>query len=221
MSIEVAGTASFAVGAAVVTFFAPCSYALLPGYVAYYVAAVDAERAPLAGALLRGLAATVGVFVTFGVLSAVAIGAGAALERILPVIEPLVGVSLIVIGAYVLYTGTLSMHVLLPERRSSFFGFVLFGAAYAVAATACVLPLFLAIVLESLTLSTGAAVTVLGAYTATFGVLMLGVTVATAVGQGLSAGRLTRYNELGMRIAGAVLVLAGAGQLYVAATYAY
>lgn len=221
MSIDVAGTASFAVGAAVVTFFAPCSYALLPGYVAYYVATVDAERAPLAGALFRGVAATAGVFVTFGVLSAIAIGAGAALERLLPLIEPVVGVSLLVIGGYVLYTGTLSVHVVLPERRSSILGFALFGAAYAVAATACVLPLFLAIVLESLTLSTGAAVSVLAAYTATFGMLMLGVTVMTAVGQGLSAGRLAKYNAVGMRIAGAVLVLAGAGQLYVAATYTY
>ena len=221
MSVEVAGTASFAIGAAVMTFFAPCSYALLPGYVAYYVASVDAERAPLAGALVRGAAATAGVFVTFGVLSAIAVGAGQALEQLLPVIEPLVGISLIGIGAYVVYSGTISMHMVLPDRRSSVLGFGLFGAAYALAATACVLPLFLSVVLDSLTRSASETVTVLGAYTVTFGSLMLGITVATAVGQGLSAGRFAKYNDIAIRVAGLVLMVAGAGQLYVAATYSF
>ncbi len=220
MSVDIA-TVSFAIGAAVLTFFAPCAYALLPGYVAYYVAAVDADSAPLAGALVRGSAATAGVFLTFGILSAVAVGAGQLLERLLPIVEPLVGASLIVIGAYVIYTGTLSLHVALPERRSSVLGFGLFGAAYALAATACVLPLFLSIVIDSVTMSPTETATVLGAYMITFGVLMLGTTVATAVGQGVSAGRLAKYNDVTIRIAGAMLVIAGVGQLYVAATYSY
>ncbi len=221
MSVDITGTASFAVGAAILTFFAPCAYALLPGYVAYYVAAVDADTAPLAGALVRGGAATVGVFVTFGVLTAVAVGAGAVLEQLLPIIEPMVGVSLLLLGAYIVYAGGFSMHVDLPERGASVLSFGLFGAAYALAATACVLPLFLSVVIDSLTMSMGATITVLGAYTVTFGVLMLGVTVATAVGQGLSAGRLAKYNDIAIRIAGVVLIIAGAGQIYVAATYSY
>jgi cytochrome c-type biogenesis protein len=37
---------AFAIGAGTATFFSPCVYALLPGYVSYYVASVDEERAP-------------------------------------------------------------------------------------------------------------------------------------------------------------------------------
>lgn len=221
MSLDVAGTASLALGAAVATFFAPCAYALLPGYIGYYVAAVDTDTAPLSGALVRGLAATAGVLVTFGVLSGIAIGAGEALERALPVVEPLVGIALIVVGAYVLYTGTLSLHVMLPARRASVLGFGLFGAAYALAATACVLPLFLAVVLQSLTMPAGATAAVLGTYAGTFGILMLAVTVATAVGHDVGGEKLAKHGDTITRLAGIVLIVAGIGQLYVAATYTY
>lgn len=219
--MEVAGSVAFAVGAAVATFFAPCSYALLPGYVGYYVAATDGDAAPLGGALARGLAATAGVFLTFAGLSVTAIVAGAGLERALPVLEPLVGIALIVVGASVLYSGSLSVHVVLPERNASILGFGLFGAAYAFAATACVLPLFLAIVLQSLTMPVAETVLVLGAYAATFGALMLAITVATAVGRELGAGTVAAHSRLLTRIAGAVLIVAGTAQLYVAATYTY
>lgn len=221
MTTEIAGIASLALGAAVATFFAPCAYALLPGYVGYYVAATDAETAPLSGALLRGLAATAGVFVTFGTLSVTAVIAGEALKRALPVVEPLVGIALIVVGLYVLYKGSLSLHVLLPERRASILGFGLFGAAYALAATACVLPLFLAIVLQSLTMPLAETVIVLGTYASTFAVLMFAITVTTAVGREVGASRLAAHSVLLTRIAGAVIVLAGIGQLFIAATYTY
>ena len=49
MNAELAGTASFALGAGAATFFSPCAYALLPGYVGYYAAAVD-ERGVRRGA---------------------------------------------------------------------------------------------------------------------------------------------------------------------------
>ena len=219
--MDIAGFAALAIGAALATFFAPCSYALLPGYVAYYVAATDGTSPPLGGALIRGLAATIGVFVTFGVLMGIALVAGGVIEHLLPVIEPVVGVALILAGVYLLYAGSLSLHVRLPQRSETVLGFGVFGAAYALAATACVLPLFLALVLQSLTMSAGAAAIVLGAYVGGFGVLMLAVTVATAVGYEIGAGRIAARSQLLNRLAGVVLILAGSGQLYVAATYTF
>ena len=219
--MEVAGIAAFALGAAVATFFAPCSYALLPGYVAYYVAATEGKRAPLGGALIRGIAATTGVFATFGILVGMVIIAGEAIERLLPVIEPVVGVALIVAGIYILSAGSVSFHVQLPRRSATVLGFGLFGAAYALAATACVLPLFLAIILQSLTMSAVATAIVFAAYVGGFGVLMLAVTVATAVGYEIGAGRVAAHSELLTKLAGVVLILAGSGQLYVAVTYTY
>ena len=194
---------------------------MLPGYIGYYVAATDGQNVPLGGTLLRGIAATTGVLVMFGVLSGMTILAGQALEQFLPVIEPVVGVVLILVGGYSFYAGSLTVHVQLPKRSSTVMGFGLFGAAYALAATACVLPLFLAIVLQSLTMSPHESAIVLGAYVGGFGILMMAITVATAVGYELGAGRVATHSQLLTRLAGLVMILAGSGQLYVAATYTY
>lgn len=213
---DLLGTVLFAIGAGAATFFAPCSYALLPGYVGYYVAATGEERAPLAGAASRGLAAAAGAIAVLVALSIVAIVAGAALERALPFLEYGVGIALIALGAWIVRGGTGAVHVLLPKRRATVTGFVAFGAMYALAAVACVLPLFLALALRSLTGSVAEAAIVMGSYAAGFAVLLLSVTVATAVGRELAVGRVTGHAERLVRVAGGVIVLAGVGQLYVA-----
>ncbi|MCU4975685.1 cytochrome C biogenesis protein [Halobacteria archaeon AArc-m2/3/4] len=213
---ELLGTMLFALAMGVATFFAPCSYALLPGYVGYYVAATGQEKPPLGGAVARGGAAAVGALIAFAALSAVAIVAGATLERALPFLEYGVGLGLIAVGCWVVYGGSGAVHVMLPERRASVLGFGLFGAAYSLAATACVLPLFLALVFRSLTMSPVETTLVLGSYAGGFAALMVTVTVAVAVGYNLGANRFAGSVDLFVRIAGVVLVLAGLGQLYVA-----
>lgn len=218
MSTELYGTVVFALGAGTATFFAPCVYALLPGYVGYYAAAVDGESVPLSGAFVRGLAATVGAIGVFAVLSIVALGAGELLERALPVIEPLVGLALVALGIIALWRGSLSLHVALPERRASVLGFGLFGSLYALAATACVLPLFLAVAIQSVALSPLGGALVLAAYAGSFALLVLAATVAVAIGHDALAGRLAPHGATLSRVAGVVLVLAGAGQVYLAGT---
>lgn len=217
----VTAEALFALGAGVGTFFAPCVYALLPGYVGYYVAEADGDAPPLSGALTRGVAAAAGALLTFGLLSTVALAAGELLERALPVVEPLVGVALVVLGGVILWRGTLSLHVQLPERRSTVLGFGLFGAIYALAATACVLPLFLAVAIQSLALSAVGTAIVLGAYGGAFATLLLALTVMTALGYDALAGRVTGHVGALTRVAGIVLILAGIAQLYLAVTYTY
>jgi len=210
------GEATFAFAAGVLTFFSPCVFALLPGYVGYYVGAVEAESAPLSGAVARGLAASAGALGTFAVLSVAALGATTAFERVLPVVEPLVGVLLVGLGVALLWKGTLTPAVALPERRASVLGFVAFGALYALAATACVLPLFLSITVASVGLSVTGTALVLAAYAAAFALLMLAATVAVAVGQEALLGRFAGHAHALTRAAAIVLVLAGVAQLSLA-----
>lgn len=218
MVVELYGAAAFALGAGIATFFAPCSYALLPGYVGYYVATTKDESPPMRGVLARGGAAALGVFGTFLVLSAVAIAASEFVERHLPAVEILVGLLLIGLGLAVVTGRTGSFHVALPKRRSTVLGFGLFGALYALAATACVLPLFLSVAFQSLTLSPTETAIVLGSYAGSFGVLMVVATVATAVGHDALTEKIATHTGTLTRIAGVVLVFAGIGQLYVALT---
>jgi cytochrome c-type biogenesis protein len=217
MSATLNGTTAFAFGAGVATFFSPCVYALLPGYVSYYVASVDSESAPLSGAVSRGIAASVGALGTFAVLSALALVAGEALERALPVLEYFVGGLLVLFGVLVIYKGTLSFTVVLPERQESVVGFALFGAAYALAATACVLPLFLSVSVVSFELSMAGTLLVLGAYAGAFAALMLAATITTAIGKQALVSRFAGHAGTMTRVAGVVLVIAGVVQLAIAA----
>lgn len=213
---ELATTIALAAGTAIAAFFSPCAYALLPGYVSYYVAATDRERAPLGGAIVRGIAAAAGVMVMFAILSTVAVAVGTALEPVLPVLEVLVGVALIGLGGLVLHGKHGSLSVRLPKRRSSIAGFGLFGMLYAAAAAGCIAPLFIGLVLQSLTLSIAGAVITFGIFAGVFGMLLVATTVLTALGRGIGAERATRISAYGMPIAGLVLVGAGIVQLAIA-----
>lgn len=205
----------FAVGTGVATFFSPCAYALLPGYVGYYVSATGSDRPPFSGILIRGVAATAGVFAAFGVVIAGTLLSGRSLEPVVPVFEAVVGVALVGIGVFVLVRGSLPVSVRLPQRRSTVVGFVLFGAAYAAAATACVFPVFFALVVRSLSMPPGQSVLVLGSFAGTFGVLMLSATTAAAFGHRFTTGVFAGSVERVVRLSGALIVVAGFGQLYV------
>lgn len=216
-----AGGVGLAVGAGVATFFSPCAYALLPSYVGFYLASVEHEAAPLAGAVSRGLAAAFGVLAAFALLSVAAFAASESLERHLNVLEYAVGFGLVALGLAVLAGVSIGWELRLPERRTSLAGFFGFGAVYAAAAAGCVAPVFLGVVLYSASLPSTGTFAVLGAYAVTFSALMLSATVATAVGHGVGYERVSGYRELVVKLAGVVFVVAGVLQILVAARIVY
>ncbi|OYR58311.1 cytochrome c biogenesis protein CcdA [Halorubrum halodurans] len=207
---------SFAVASGVATFFSPCAYPLLPGYVGFYVNQVDAEEVSIAGAGSRGIAAGLGVLATFAVLAGATVRVGHATLSNVTVFESLVGGLLVVFGLLVVAGRTPSISVPLPKRRASVVGFGIFGAGYALAGAGCVAPVFLAVIARAIALPTEAALLLLGTYAGVVAVLMVATTVATGMGLLTNAGRIMTHSGTLKRIAGAVMVAAGIGQLYLA-----
>lgn len=222
-------TIGFAASAGVATFFAPCAYPLLPGYVGYYISAVEGtddetdagsappqpgRRARLVGAFVRGLAASLGVLVTFAVLGAVVSLVGRPAARYLVLFEPVVGVAFVVLGALLLADRAPTIHVPLPARRTSILGFAGFGAVYALAAAGCTVPILLAIVLRALSLPAVEGLAVVVAYALGVGLMLLAATIAIAVGHDIGVRRLPGLATQATRIAGAIILLAGLAQLY-------
>lgn len=204
----------FALTAGVTTFFSPCAYPLLPGYVGFYVNSVDAESASVTGAGIRGVAAAVGVLATFAILGGATAWVGHETLSGITVFETLVGGFLVVFGLFVALDRAPSLSVSLPKRRSSVFGFGLFGAGYALAGVGCVAPIFLAVVARAIALPTETAVLVLGVYAGVVAVLMAATTVATGVGLVSNANYVMTHAGWLKRLAGVVMVVAGLGQLY-------
>ena len=204
----------FALTAGVATFFSPCAYPLLPGYVGFYVNSVDTESASVTGAGVRGLAAAIGVLATFSLLGGAAAWLGHETLSDIAIFETLVGGLLIVFGVLVALGRDPSLSLSLPQRRSSVAGFGLFGAGYALAGAGCVAPISLAVVARAITLPTEVAVLILAVYAGVVAVLMAATTVATGVGIVSNANRVMGHVGWLKRLAGAVMVIAGIGQLY-------
>ncbi|AQL41354.1 cytochrome C biogenesis protein [Halorientalis sp. IM1011] len=211
---------AFTLGTA--TFFAPCAFPLLPGYVAYYLGTSETDSAGGSRATRLGRAAGVGLLVSlgfalvYGALGLLLAAVGPRIVENIAALELVVGLALIVVGG-VMATGRFqvaTLHVPLPERRRSAAGYVLFGVVYAAAAAGCTAPLFLGVSFEAVTTGPVATVATLGAYAAGMSVLMVGVTTATALGRDTLLRRLSGATGRISRVAGAVVVLAGLVQLY-------
>lgn len=206
----------FALTAGVATFFSPCAYPLLPGYVGFYVNQVDAGDVSIVGAGTRGVAAGLGVLAMFGALSGVTVWVGHSTLANITIFESLVGGLLVVFGLLVVTGRSPSVSIPLPKRRTGVSGFGLFGAGYALAGAGCVAPIFLAVIARALTLPTDFAVLLLSTYAGTVAALMVATTIATGMSLLTNAGRLMVYSGRLKQLAGAVMVLAGIGQLYLA-----
>lgn len=212
--VSLATNVPFAVTAGVATFFSPCAYPLLPGYVGFYVNSVEADSASVVGAGVRGVAAAIGVLATFALLAGATVRIGYSTLSNITVFETLVGGLLVVFGLLVVAGRAPSVSVPLPERRTGIFGFGLFGAGYALAGAGCVAPVFLGVVARAIALPSETALLVVGVYAGTVAALMAATTVATGVGLVSSANRVMAHAGLLKRIAGAVMIAAGIGQLY-------
>jgi cytochrome c-type biogenesis protein len=225
----------FAFTLGVFTFFAPCAFPLLPGYVAYFLGIEEAggpapkgggnparnsaagrRRARVLRAVGVGLLTSLGFVLVYAVLAGVALSLGTRVLADVSVLELVVGILLVGLGT-VMATGRIDLslgHLPLPARRRSPAGYLGFGIIYASAAAGCTAPFFVAVASLGLAAGPTGAVAVLGAYALGMSVLMVGVTVAIALGRDALLGRIRANAGQLSRVAGVVLVVAGLVQLY-------
>lgn len=210
----------FAFTAGAGTFFAPCAFPLLPGYVAYYLGRGDESEvtptpARLARAVVVGAFASLGFFAVYGLLAGIVASLGAGALADIAVLEPVIGGLLVLLGLATA-SGRFdpSLGVSLPERRRSAGGFFLFGVVYGVAAAGCTAPLFVGLALFALGSGPIGAAVILGSYAAGMATLMLAVTVLSAVGRAGLLRTFSRNTGRVSRLAGALLALAGLAQIY-------
>jgi len=211
---------AFAFSAGTATFFAPCAFPLLPGYVAFYLGQGAGEKPTTSTAGYIGRAATVGIlaslgfFLVYGVLTGIAAALGARALRDIAILEPVIGGLLVLLGGALVAGRVPDLHVLLPERRRTAGGYVAFGVVYAVAAAGCTAPVFIALALVALGSGPMGAVFVLGTYALGMAVMMVAVTLLAAVGRAGLLRRLSGRTGRVSRVAGALLVVAGLAQIY-------
>lgn len=205
----------FAFLAGVATFFAPCAFPLLPGYVAYFLGRDGGGDPPLRRAAVVGGTTVAGFFLVYGLLAGTVAALGAGALRDIALLEPVIGAGLVAMGLVTVVGWTpAATHVRLPERRRSLAGYLGFGIVYALAAAGCTAPVFVAVALLALGSGPAAAVVTLGAYAAGMAVTMLLVTGLSALGRERALELISRETGRLRRATGALLALAGVAQIY-------
>ncbi|MBI2368639.1 MAG: hypothetical protein HYV08_00025 [Deltaproteobacteria bacterium] len=207
--------------AGVGAFFAPCAFALFPGYVSYYLTLEaggprgghDASRPWRLGA--AGALGALAFFVATGaLLSVIAAPVGPYLVRA----KPLVAVALVLLGIALIRDWSPTpawLRGLRPFRGSGTSGspwrqVFLYGFGYALASTGCTLPLYASIIIVPLTSGlVGSAFITFASFGLALSLVMLAVTVLVGLSREALVERLHASAVRIKRASGVVLILAG------------
>ena len=180
----------FAFTAGTVAAFNPCGAAMFPAYVGFHLSNSSASHSPLfilVKGLVTGIIMALGFVTVFGIFGILMALGFRLIGSLLPFIGLIVGMSICVIGAWLLITKrSLSIGFFNQLSFGSFGGIYqvfLFGIAYALASLSCALPVFLSAlgIVIGAGVSTGGLINVVVgsvAYSFGMGLIMMAVTVA-------------------------------------------
>lgn len=146
---------SFSFLAGLQAFFAPCSIALIPAYVGYYISekgGADTKKRQLLFGLKAGSLASSGLLSIYVVLGIVIALLGKAIAPFIPWLELAMGGLLLFLGVAVLlgYEFALRPPVVIQTSSSGARRYYFFGVAYALGAVGCTLPIFLLVIFQAL-----------------------------------------------------------------------
>lgn len=206
----------FAATAGAATFFAPCAYPMLPGYIAYFLGDDAGDAIAISRAVVVGLTASAGLFTVYVGLVGIVTTVGAETLSNLSLVGLGVGVLLVVLGVAMFFDvgDTASVVPQLPHRRRSLGGYFAFGVVYAVAAAGCTAPLFIGVVLWGVGHGPTTVLVTVTAYATGMAVLLVATTIATALGRSVALNWIAPRGDRLKRAAGALLVAAGIAQVY-------
>ena len=204
-------------------FFAPCAFALFPGYVSYYLAA-SGESGRIGRSLGLGLICAAGSITFFALVGAAITAVGGVLSPYLIATKPVVALAVIGLGIVQLVDVRMPSLALpiasaargVPVSAAIF----LYGFGYALASTGCTLPLYVSITVLPLTSGfSGAALLTFLAFAAAMALMMLTTTLLVGLAKQRLVGMFQRSVVWVKRASGLVLILAGLylGYYYLAA----
>ena len=220
----------------VLTFFSPCSFPMLPGYMTYYLGLRDSRNQRKA--LLGGIAAAAGIVLLFlGVAILVGIF-GSAISQYVVYLEPVLGVMLILMALLILLDININFGLLtFPIKKGMAFskrtmdkirgkeevegdakmvkdieeggyvGLFLYGVGYGAAAAGCMAPVVIALIL--LAASQGSFLASVGIFLVfSLAMALLMVVITVALGHyGNDALKKLKVNPQTVRILSSLVLL--------------
>jgi len=225
----------------VATFFSPCSFPMLPGFMSYYLRQqVSAEKkVSTKKALASGGIAAFGIIIVFITIGILAILLRSTITSNISYLNIVVGILLVVLGSLMFTTfqyykiiepfqalfakmksvgGAETKKEKTKEDGNYFLGLFSYGVGYGAAAAGCTLPVFLSILVKSFDVDLSMGIIAIVLYCGTMAIFMIGITVAiTVFGQG-AVSKLSNYTEIIKVLTAGVLVSVG---VYMVWTFFY
>jgi cytochrome c-type biogenesis protein len=205
--------------AGLVSFFAPCAFALFPGYAAFYLGSEEEKKEHPA---VLGIIASSGVVSFFILLSGIIIIVGKGVIRYLGYIAPAMGFILIILGlilfvGYSFKTGMIQglLDKLRSEETRSKRNIYLYGFGYGAVSIGCTLPLLFAMIIVPLT--TGKIFTVflsLLVFSIAMSILMIFVTYLVAWSKNNLIMKMVKSTVTIKKLSGLALILIGVFLVY-------
>ena len=194
----------------------PCGFSMLPAYLGYFIGLNDENvdrPAAIRRAFVIGGVVSAGFLVVFGITGAIMVAGLRSIATYIPWVALIVGVGLIGLGIALLRGFYLNVRI--PQvkgvrREHNYRAIFAFGVSYALASLSCTLPIFLSLVAGTFTQSSflGGFAAFL-AYGLGMSIVLLGITVAMALGKDSLVKRLRSASQHVNRISGIVLIFAG------------
>lgn len=213
---------SFAFFAGLQAFFAPCSIALIPAYVGYYVQDKNIQptrKSQLLYGLRAGAIASLGIITVYAIFGIILTLLGNMIAPFISWIELTTGGVLLFMGVSVLlgYEFAIKPPIIIKSQSQGIRRFYLFGMAYAFGALGCTLPIFLLVMFQAL-----AQRGVLGGlvnfivYACAMAFLMIVFSLIAAVSKTAIHRFLTKYMNTIQKSAGLLVLFAGIYMIYIA-----
>jgi cytochrome c biogenesis protein CcdA len=212
----------FAFAAGMLATVNPCGFAMLPAYLSYFVGVEDRAGGTAQTSVVRavrvGVAVAAGFLLVFAAVGAIYEWVTSRVLEYSPWMSIVIGVALVALGIAMLRGFELKLRVPRLQRgggdatvRSMF----VFGVSYATVSLGCTLPTFLTQVSGTVRRENALSGAVaFGAFAVGTALVLLTLTVSLALARRSVVGFLRRSQRYVGRIAGGLLVVAGAYVAY-------
>lgn len=202
---------AFAFSAGVFSIFSPCSFALLPGYIAY----MAGSKASGKKAVAVGVVCTLGFMTVFTTLGAVASSVGSIFIRYMPWIQLVAALLIIVLGLTMLLNIQLPLPMMSLRTRENIglLGMYTFGLTYGLAST-CAAPIFFSIVLYAFVGGILRGIAISLTFSLGMGFVFIVVAILTAEAKKSVVQKAEALTQWIRRLSGLVLITVGAYLFY-------
>ena len=205
---------ALAFAAGMIATINPCGFALLPAYIAAFVAgddvAVRADRR-IARAIGVSGAVSVGFAAMFIIVGVVFSSASSALRQQMPWVTIAIGVGMVAMGIASIagWKPRLPFQKRASAQRQDAIGMVAFGFVYALVSLSCTLGPFLSVSTFAMQRSFLGGIVTYVVYAAGMGTIILALSVSAALAHDSFVGTLRNASRFAPRLAGLLLLLSG------------